>query len=180
MGSSDIMEFPTWADIMDHISEIDSSKIPKLPELKVCFCFSSGLNEWVYTVEISMNQAGEHRQADRQTVWKWRVLCNRHSIRYQLLLTRHKSLKTRGHTKSQLVYEGWFILAVDLDFDACFVRRFVCVRNNDREQGVKEDRQLSDIHRNFKTTDKRSEEDCVTAGVSSRSWCVESRKNEQI
>ncbi len=48
------------------------------------------------------------------------------SIRYQLLLTRHKSLKTRGHTKSQLIDEGRLILAVDLNFDARLVRGFVC------------------------------------------------------
>lgn len=48
------------------------------------------------------------------------------NIRYQLLLTWHKSLKTRGHTKSQLVNEGRFVLAVDLNLDACFVGGLIC------------------------------------------------------
>lgn len=48
------------------------------------------------------------------------------NIRYQLLLTWHKSLKTRGHTKSQLVNEGRLVLAVDLNLDACFVGGLIC------------------------------------------------------
>lgn len=68
------------------------------------------------------------------------LVCNRHSIRYQLLLTRHKSLKTRGHTKSQLVYEGRLVLAVDLDFDACFVRCFIC--GGTAWQDVREDKEI--------------------------------------
>lgn len=52
----------------------------------------------------------------------WRRL----NVRYQLLLTRHKSLKTGGHTKSQLVNEGRLVLAVDLNLDACFIGGLIC------------------------------------------------------
>lgn len=48
------------------------------------------------------------------------------NIKYQLLLTWHKSLKTRGHTKSQLVNEGRFILVVDLNLYACFIGGLIC------------------------------------------------------
>lgn len=48
------------------------------------------------------------------------------NVRYQLLLTWNKSLKTRGHTKSQLVNEGWLVLAVYLNLDACFVGGLIC------------------------------------------------------
>lgn len=48
------------------------------------------------------------------------------NVRYQLLLTRHKSLKTGGHTKSQLVNEGRLVLAVDLNLDACFIGGLIC------------------------------------------------------
>lgn len=48
------------------------------------------------------------------------------NIKYQLLLTWHKCLKTRGHTKSQLINERWLVLAVDLNFDACFVGGLIC------------------------------------------------------
>lgn len=57
---------------------------------------------------------------------KWWLKRRRPNGRYQLLLTRHKSLKTRGHTKSQLVNEGRLILAVDLNLDACFVGGLIC------------------------------------------------------
>lgn len=57
---------------------------------------------------------------------KTKLVARRLNIRYQLLLTWDKSLKTRGHTKSQLVNEGRLILAVDLNLDACFVRRLIC------------------------------------------------------
>lgn len=58
--------------------------------------------------------------------WKSWLERRRPNGRYQLLLTRHKSLKTRGHTKSQLVNEGRLVLAVDLNLDACFVGGLIC------------------------------------------------------
>ena len=65
-------------------------------------------------------------ETSRARGWGCGGMCFRLSIRYQLLLTWHKSLKARGHTKSQLVYEGRLILVVDLNLDACFVGCFVC------------------------------------------------------
>ena len=48
------------------------------------------------------------------------------NVSYQLLLTRHKGLKARCHTKPQLVDEGRLVLAVDLDLDARFIRGLIC------------------------------------------------------
>lgn len=78
--------------------------------------FSPGLKRWWCGWRVSRAQL-INATCDK---------CHMFSIRYQLLLTRHKSLKTRGHTKSQLIYEGRLILAVDLNFDARLVRGFIC------------------------------------------------------
>lgn len=70
--------------------------------------------------------AGVRRTRGGPTQNEEAKVCWRLEGRYQLLLTRDKSLKTRGYTEPQLVNEGWLVLAVDLNLDACFVGRLIC------------------------------------------------------
>lgn len=101
---------------------------PSHDQLAIWFCSRFWNTEgWWALAGVDFGDKHRMKRSNKKKKKKRsRSEARRPNVRYQLLLTWHKSLKTGGHTKSQLVNEGRLVLAVDLNLDACFVGGLIC------------------------------------------------------